>query len=202
MSSSASGAVPPTSGRGRPVVVSPAPVGSPVLVAMAGVPGAGKSAIAEALGTRLAAVVVSVDPIESAILAAGVDAGQPTGLAAYLVAERMAESVLRVGASVMVDAVNGVDPARRQWLDLAARAAVPVLFVEVVCSDEAVHRRRIEARRRDLPGMRELDWGDVLASRNGYEEWAGESAAAPRLTVDSIRPVDDLVADVLGRLTA
>jgi predicted kinase len=202
VSSSASGAVPPTSGRGRPVVVPAVSVLPPVLVAMAGLPGAGKSAIADDLGTRIPAAVVSVDPIESAILAAGVDAGQPTGLAAYLVAERMAESVLRAGASVVVDAVNGVDPARRQWLNLGARAGVPVLFVEVVCSDDAVHRRRIEARRRDLPGMRELDWGDVLASRDGYEDWAGESAAAARVTVDSVRPVDDLLADVLSRLTA
>ena len=58
----------------------------PVLVAMAGLPGAGKSTIAEVISARLGATIVSVDPIESAILHAGIDADQPTGLAAYLVA--------------------------------------------------------------------------------------------------------------------
>jgi predicted kinase len=40
-----------------------------MLIAMAGLPAAGKSTIAEILGGRLSASVVSVDPIESAILA-------------------------------------------------------------------------------------------------------------------------------------
>ncbi len=198
MSSSAYGAVPPTSGRGRPVVVPAAPV----LVVMAGLPGAGKSAVADVLGDRLGAPVVSVDPIESAMLVAGVHPGQPTGLAAYVVAEGMAEAVLQAGASVVVDAVNAVEPARAQWSALSARTGVPLLFVEVVCSDESVHRSRLEARHRGLPGMRELGWADVLRSRSEYEEWAGESAAWPRLPVDSMRPVSDLVDEVLMRLGA
>ena len=56
----------------------------PVLIAMAGLPGAGKSTIAEIIGARLGASIVSVDPIESAILSAGINADEPTGLAAYL----------------------------------------------------------------------------------------------------------------------
>ena len=56
------------------------------LIVMAGLSGAGKSTIGEIVGARLGATVVSVDPIESAILRAGIDADQPTGLAAYLVA--------------------------------------------------------------------------------------------------------------------
>ena len=83
-----------------------------MLIAMAGLPAAGKSTLAEILGARLSASVVSVDPIESAILEAGIDSDQPTGLAAYLVAETIAGLVLESGHDVIVDAVNGVDPAR------------------------------------------------------------------------------------------
>ncbi|MFD3444013.1 AAA family ATPase [Microbacteriaceae bacterium 4G12] len=171
-----------------------------MLLVLAGLPGAGKSAVADGLGDRLRAPVVSVDPIESAILSAGVDAAQPTGLAAYLVAEGMAEAVLRTGVSVVVDAVNAVQPARAQWSALSARVGVPLLFVEVDCSDESVHRARLEARHRGLPGMRELGWADVLRARGEYEEWTGESGAVPRLTVDSMRPVDDLLDEVLRRV--
>ena len=114
-----------------------------MLVAMAGLPGTGKTAIAELLGARLSKPVVSVDPIEAAILRAGIDADQPTGLAAYLVAEALAENVLRAGHGVIVDAVNAVDPAREQWVNLAARTGEKLKFVEVVCSDTDVHRARL-----------------------------------------------------------
>ena len=78
----------------------------PVLIVTAGLPGSGKSTIAEIIAGRLGATAISVDPIEGAILKAGIDSDQPTGLAAYLVAERMAEQVLVSGHSVVVDAVN------------------------------------------------------------------------------------------------
>jgi len=65
----------------------------PLLVVTAGLPAAGKSTIAEVVGNRLGLPILSVDPIEAAILSAGIDSAQPTGLAAYLVAETMAEQV-------------------------------------------------------------------------------------------------------------
>ena len=70
----------------------------PALIAMAGLPGSGKSTLAEIIGARIGATIVSVDPIESSILNAGIDSDQPTGLAAYLVAETIAEQVLLAGA--------------------------------------------------------------------------------------------------------
>ncbi|MDP3209714.1 MAG: AAA family ATPase, partial [Rhodoglobus sp.] len=92
-----------------------------MLVAMAGLPGSGKSTVAEQLARALGIPVVSVDPLESSILRAGIDADQPTGLAAYLVAETIADAVLRSGQGVIVDAVNAVAPARDQWVLLGER---------------------------------------------------------------------------------
>lgn len=42
-----------------------------MLIAMVGLPGVGKSSVAEALGRKLNAPVVSVDPIEAAMWRAG-----------------------------------------------------------------------------------------------------------------------------------
>ncbi|MFF1344342.1 AAA family ATPase [Streptomyces sp. NPDC058290] len=53
-----------------------------MLIAMAGLPAAGKSSVAQELGRALPAAVVSVDPIEAAMWRAGVERAQPTGLAA------------------------------------------------------------------------------------------------------------------------
>ncbi len=172
----------------------------PVLIAMAGLPGAGKSTIAEILGARLGATIVSVDPIESAILSAGIDSDQPTGLAAYLVAETMAEQVLLSGRSVIVDAVNAVEPARLQWRDLAARADVKLRIIEVVCSDQALHKARLEKRVRNLPELDETSWYAVEQSVEEYDEWRGPSAALPRVTVDTTATLGENVETALAFL--
>lgn len=170
----------------------------PQLVVMAGLPGAGKSTIAEVVGNRLALPIVSVDPIESAILSAGIDPDQPTGLAAYLVAETIAESVLIGGAGVIVDAVNAVEPAREQWVRLAARQGVPVKFVEVLCSDEELHRTRLAARDRGLAHFAEPTWHAVEQSMDEWESWTGSSAAVARITLDSVQPLGVNVEQALA----
>lgn len=169
-----------------------------MLVVMAGLPGTGKSTVAEAVGAQLGMPVVSVDPIESAILSAGIDADQPTGLAAYLVAETIAEAVVSGGAGVVVDAVNAVEPAREQWVRLAARRGTTIRFVEVICSDEGVHRARLEARGRQLAHLAEPTWHAVEQSLDEWEDWGGESGAVPRITVDSVEPVPVLVDRVIS----
>ena len=160
-----------------------------MLIVMAGLPGSGKSTIAEIVAARLALPVVSVDPIESAILSAGIDADQPTGLAAYLVAETIAESVLSGGGGVIVDAVNAVEPAREQWVKLGARQDVPLRFLEVVCSDPEVHRTRLETRGRQLAHLAEPTWHAVEQSVDEWEQWSGSTGAVPRITLDSVLPI-------------
>lgn len=160
-----------------------------MLIAMAGLPGTGKSTIAGILGGRLNASVVSVDPIESAILSAGIDDDQPTGLAAYLVAGTIAAAVIESGHHVIVDAVNAVGPAREQWLTLANRLSEPVRFIEVTCSDPELHRARLESRYKKLPHVDEPTWYAVEQSLDEYSEWTGPSAAVARIRLDSVNPL-------------
>ena len=171
-----------------------------MLIVTAGLPGAGKSTIAEVVGNRIGAPVVSVDPIESAILSAGINADEPTGLAAYLVAETIAESVLAGGGSVIVDAVNAVEPARDQWVKLAARQQVAIKFVEVVCSDPELHRSRLASRGRRLAHIAEPTWHAVEQSLDDYSEWTGTAAAIPRITLDSVQPLGRTVDQALAFL--
>jgi len=172
-----------------------------VLIAMAGLPGSGKSTIAQVLGGRLGASVVSVDPIEAAILKAGIDSDQPTGLAAYLVAETIAEFVLTSGHDVIVDAVNAVDPAREQWVGLAERQGVKLKFIEVACSDPELHRRRLENRPgHPLPFRSEALAHAVEQSLDEYSSWAGPSAAIPRITIDTVQPLGSNVESALAFL--
>lgn len=151
-----------------------------MLIAMAGLPGSGKSAIAEAVGRVLKVPVLSVDPIEAAMCRAGVDRAQPTGLAAYVVAEAIAGDILALGQDVIVDAVNAVEPARGMWRDLARTHGTALRWIEVVCSDPDVHRSRLESRRRGAQGLSEPSWEDVQLRRGEYEPWQED-----RLLLDS-----------------
>lgn len=162
---------------------------------MSGLPGSGKSTIGRALAARLPAALVSVDPIDAALRRAGIAADQPTGLAAYLVAEIVAEDVLAAGMTVLVDAVNAVEPARAQWRELAARRGVAMRVVEVICSDPYLHRTRLESRRRRFAGLPEPRWADVERRRAEFVPWT-----TPRLVLDSADGLDTSVRTVLDHL--
>ncbi|MFJ7949270.1 AAA family ATPase [Streptomyces sp. NPDC096354] len=168
-----------------------------MLIAMVGLPGAGKSSVAEALGRKVTAPVVSVDPIEAAMWRAGVGRDQPTGLAAYVVAEAVADGVLGMGQTVIVDAVNAAEAARGQWRLLADRHCVPVVFVEVVCSDPLVHRRRLENRSRGIEGFAEPTWEVVEGLRKEFASWTDH-----RLVLDTMTDMSANVATTLGFLSA
>ena len=169
-----------------------------MLVVMAGLPGAGKSTIAEVIGNRLGYALLSVDPIESAILSAGIDSDQPAGLAAYLVAEAIADAALANGQTIIVDAVNAVDPAREQWVHLAKKHGEQLRFIEVVCSDTELHRERLEARDRNLTHLPEPTWHAVEQSLEEYADWTGPTAAIPRITLDSVQRLGQTVEQALA----
>ncbi|MDX2391005.1 MULTISPECIES: AAA family ATPase [unclassified Streptomyces] len=167
-----------------------------MLIVMAGLPAVGKSSVAGELGRALPAAVVSVDPIEAAMWRAGVDRVQPTGLAAYLVAEAVADGVLALDQCVIIDAVNAMEVARRQWRTLADRHRVPVAFIEVVCSDSRVHQQRLERRSRGIVGFEEPTWQAVQQRRTECEPWIDD-----RLVLDSIADLASNVAKAQGYVT-
>jgi predicted kinase len=161
-----------------------------MLIAMAGLPAAGKSSVAAGVGA-LSYPVVAVDPIEAA-LRRSIDRGQPTGLTAYVVAEAVAEGILALGQTVIVDAVNAVEPARQQWRALASRHRVRLAVIEVVCSSPELHRRRLEERDRGIEGFEEPTWAAVERVRAGYEPWTDR-----RLVLDSVADLTENVKRAL-----
>lgn len=162
-----------------------------------GLPGVGKSAIAEAVGSRLPAAVISVDIIETAILRSGIPRSFETGLAAYEVGAALGAQQLRLGMSAIADAANDLEVGRSIWRAAALGAGATWRVIEIVCSDPDEHRRRLERRHRQLEPFPEPTWEDVLRRRAESEPWDED-----RLTVDSCRSVDENVARILGYLGA
>jgi adenylate kinase family enzyme len=166
-------------------------------ILLSGLPAVGKSALADELGHRLRLPVFSVDPIESAILRAGLAPTFETGLAAYLVVEALTNAQLGRGQGAIVDAVNSVDYAKKMWLQLGARHGDLPRIVECVCSDQALHRARLASRRRGLaPSFREPTWEDVERRRLEYTAWT-----EPVLVVDSVAPLESNVERVVEWLS-
>lgn len=164
-----------------------------MLIVFGGMPGAGKTTLSRAVAQRLGAAWLRIDAIEAAMWQAGIEREQPTGLSAYVVAHAVADAQLDLGASVVVDAVNPVAEARQGWRDLAARRRVPLRMIEVVCSDEQEHRRRVERRTSDLDGFPVPDWDQVRARH--YEPWR-----EPRCTIDTVEPFDACLSRALDWL--
>ena len=165
------------------------------LIVLAGLPGSGKSTLAEGLSRHFSLPLFSVDPIEAAMWRGGLPRDQ-TAIAAYVIAQTLAEDHLRLGQSVVIDAVNPLEAPRAAWRNLAAKYRADLAIIECVCADEATHRRRIEARMRGIEGMSEVTWAGVEKRRTEYEAWTDA-----RLTLDtSAHPPGPLLAEAIGYL--
>jgi predicted kinase len=99
---------------------------------------------------------------------AGTEAAFSLGEKGYLVAYAVAEDNLRLGRTVIADSVNPLEITRAAWRNVAARAGVNAAEIEVVCSDPAEHRRRVETRAALIP----VTWQDV--GDRDFEPWSGD----------------------------
>ena len=169
----------------------------PSLIVMSGLPGSGKSTIAEHIAARLKITLLSVDPIESATIRAGIARSFETGLAAYLVAETLAGEQLKLGNSVIVDAVNAEEEGKDIWRSLAERYAIELIILDVFVSDQALHRERLESRVRGLYGFGEITWEQVEARQKTFTRWK-----EPTLRLDSSRDVEINVDEAIRYIQA
>jgi predicted kinase len=167
-----------------------------VLIVLSGLPGTGKSVLADAIGRFFGFPVLSVDPIESAILRSGVSSDQPTGLAAYVVAETLADRWLTLGLSPIVDAVNAVSEAKEMWRTLAIRHGVPLRVIECICSDPVLQGERLADRDRGL-AFPEPTWETVQLRRSEWVPWEQVDLRV----VDAAGDLDLNVRTVVGWLS-
>ena len=167
-----------------------------MLLILGGLPGVGKTAIATALAQAVGAVHLRIDSIEQALRNSDVAISGPEG---YVVAYAIAEDNLRLGHTVIADSVNPVEVTRAAWREVAHRAGKRCIEVEIACSNEGEHRRRVESRSADIAGHRLPTWQQVC-DRN-YEPWdagvvidtAGQNIQA------SVSALRKLLEDFVGK---
>jgi predicted kinase len=166
------------------------------LVVVGGVPGTGKSTIAEHAARMLHAAFIAKDVVEATLWRSGIGRDASAGWAGYELLSSLADAQLRVGASVVLDSVAAYERLRAGWREIALSHGATFRGVECICSDERVHRSRIDGRQRGILGWPELTWSAVEV-RSRYEPWPGE-----HLVLDAVQPLEANLAALTAFLSA
>ena len=173
---------------------------SPRLVLIAGIPGAGKSTLAESLARHLRTPIFSMDwMLGSLVLARAITDENAVEVVDFQLTA-VAARHLQLGIDVIVDVAGHTRVDRARWRELTERLGGVFVGVECVCSDAGLHRSRVEGRSRGIPGWHAtVPWQHVERMRGLWEPWEDD-----HLVLDSAVETPDSslkrVLDVLGDL--
>jgi predicted kinase len=159
------------------------------LIIFSGLPGTGKSTLAEAVGKTLRIPVFAKDWLEATLLRSYLKptrADKSLGFAGYELLTILAQRQLMLGQSVILDSVAASQTIRSTWVQLAEQYHSSCRVIECICSDESLHQARLKERKRNIPGWHELEWSEVERVRGYYLPWEGE-----RLVLDTIHSFNE-----------
>jgi predicted kinase len=171
----------------------------PVLVVMAGRPGTGKTTLSRSLAPLLGAAILRTDVIATVLMTSGLtDQPERAGDVTHDVTLRLAAEMLGAGTSVIIDGVNATHERRKAWVGLADETSVPLCFIETHLPDVNEHRRRVDERTADVPGMIVPSWDYI--GRQPYAQW-DEAQEGPRLRID-MSDLDTALVQAQEHITA
>jgi hypothetical protein len=183
-------------------------MGAPVLLLVSGPMGSGKTTLAEALAARTGMTLVSSDRIRKELAAAQARplrdrSGFAEGLYTAAWTERTydalfarGEEALAHGASAILDASFSRRAPRRRAFALAKRLGAEPVLIECVAPD-ALALARLDAREREGASLSD-GRAELYAQQKAAFEAISEIAARRHFRVNTDRPVDSIVTELLG----
>ncbi|MEM8862800.1 MAG: AAA family ATPase [Chloroflexota bacterium] len=163
---------------------------APQLVIFSGLPGSGKSSIAEFTGRQLNIPVFAKDWLEATLKRCHLEPNGPEGknrgYASYELLTVLAERQLMLNQSAILDSVASIEPVRSEWRKLAEKYQAQWKVIECICSDEETHRQRLLSRQRGIKGWHELPWSEVERVKGYFAPWEEE-----HLVLDSMDPFQE-----------
>jgi predicted kinase len=171
-------------------------------VVFTGLPGSGKSRLAEGAGKVLSIPAFAKDWLEGVLKRHGIKHSfdgsgkeQSLGYVGYELLTTLAMRQLQLGQSVILDSVVSAVAIRNRWRTLASEYSAQWRVIECICSDETLHRARLAERQRNIPHWLELEWSEVERVKSYYPAWDED-----RLVVDAVQPFEINLEAVLRYL--
>ena len=141
----------------------------PVLFILSGLPASGKSALAKLLAKEYDAVYLRIDTVEQGLRdICGLDV-QGEG---YRLSYRIAADNLKLEHNVIADSCNPIALTRAEWQEVATENGNKYVNIEVVCSDEKEHKKRVETRLPEVKGLKLPTWEEI--KNREYQSWDSE----------------------------
>lgn len=168
----------------------------PQVIIFTGLPGTGKSTLAERLARTVRAPAFAGDwlmgGLKPAHAALGkLDRSQYVASWFGLLRTLVTRQLMLDQSAVVDDLVSDSDFAL--WRETADTFAARLSLIECVCSDKTVHRARIEGRVRGIPGWHEVGWDHVERMRAEVPP-----LTVDRLIIDAMDPVEENFRRVLA----
>lgn len=179
----------------------PKPKVLPILIAMKGHPGTGKSTLATALATTLKYPLIDKDDIRDATISLSTVSTTVLNDLSYAAMWRVASTQLRLGLSIIVDSPLSNHRNLTTAVNLAG-GSHRVVVVECKAKDEEEWRRRVEKRGEEGKGKghKPATWKDMERLIEGYDGcYDYEMGDVPKLVVDTTTSgrVDEVLSSVL-----
>lgn len=144
-------------------------ISKPILFIFSGLPASGKSALAKFLAKEYGAVYLRIDTVEQGLRdICGLDV-QGEG---YRLSYRIAADNLKLGHNVVADSCNPIALTRAEWQDVATETGSQYVNIEVVCTDEKEHKKRVEERLSEIKGLKLPTWEEI--KNREYHSWDSE----------------------------
>jgi predicted kinase len=171
------------------------------VIIFTGLPGTGKSTLAEQVARIVRAPAFAGDWLMGGLKPARAALGK-LDRSEYLAAwfgllRTLVTRQLMLGQDAVVDDLVVSEGQVAAWRETADRFSARLFLIECICSDEAVHRSRIEGRIRGIPGWHEVGWSHVERMRSEMIR-----LTVDRLIVDAMEPVADNLRRVLEYISA
>lgn len=153
------------------------------LIMVTGLQGTGKSTIAKHLARELKYPIFVKDHFETILFNDNLTDG--TSISSYHIIMDTAVLQLSLDISCILDAVFPLNGFRQRVRDIAEQHQAKLKIIHTHCSDEQLHRKRLDSRESLVPWNR-ITWDDMLYTKSIYEVWSLQEA----LFLDTVNPLE------------